>query len=361
MISDRELDAGQRFLLACKGWWTTTLYSRVREEYAMRAGEASANHSVQDVASTVEDLTTYRYFAWLERHLQRMKYSGRYGLARYYEERREQLLDQLEREPPDRAALQLRPNMKLPAYYTSIDIHQHPGGIWSDELAGFVYEHGARSTTPLLGEAHRNLHTRLAALIAEQGPASRVLDMGCGFGKSTLPIAMQFPHARVEGIDFSSPCLTLAASAAKQAHVGNVLFRQGDATDTELPEGSFDVVTSTMLLHELPSEAVDRLLSETQRVLQPGGRMVHLDFYHFPDAFARFMHYGHAWRNNEPHMRPVAEIDLPELLRKHGFTDVKIEPFREAEDMGPERKDIWRFPWTVISARKAEGSTHSAK
>lgn len=361
MISDRELDAGQRFLLACKGWWTTALYSRVREEYTKRAGEASANHSVEDVAEAVEDLTTYRYFAWFERHLQRMKYSGRYGLARYYDERREQLLDRLETESPDGAALQLRPNMKLPSYYTSIDIHQHPGGIWSDELAGCVYEHGARTTTPLLGEGHRNLHARLAALIAEDGPATRVLDMGCGFGKSTLPIAMQFPGARVEGIDFSAPCLTLAASAAKQAHVGNVLFRQGDATDTELPGNSFDVVTSTMLLHELPPKAVDRLLGETQRVLQPGGRMVHLDFYHFPDAFARFMHYGHASRNNEPHMRPAAELDLAELLRKHGFTDVKIEPFREADDMGPERKDIWRFPWTVISARKPEGSAGFTK
>jgi ubiquinone/menaquinone biosynthesis C-methylase UbiE len=361
MISDRELDAGQRFLLACKGWWTTTLYTRVRDEYTVRAGDASASHSVAEVAAAVEDLTTYRFFAWFERHLQRMKYSGRYGLARYYDERREEVLEQFETESPGGAALQLRPDMKLPSYYTSVDIHQHPGGIWSDELAGFVYEHGARTTTPLLGEGHRNLHTRLAALIAEEGPASRVLDMGCGFGKSTLPIAMQFPRARVEGIDFSAPCLMLAASAAKQAHVGNVRFRQADATDTELPEGSFDVVTSTMLLHELPPEAVDRLLSETQRVLQPGGRMVHLDFYHFPDAFARFMHYGHASRNNEPHMRAAAELDLPQLLRKHGFTDVKIEPFREADDMGPERKDIWRFPWTVISARKPEGSASSTK
>lgn len=89
--------------------------------------------------------------------------------------------------------------------------------------------------------------------------------------------------------------------------------------------------------------------------------MVHLDFYHFPDAFARFMHYGHASRNNEPHMRPAAELDLAELLRKHGFTDVKIEPFREADDMGPERKDVWRFPWTVISARKPERSADSTK
>ena len=86
--------------------------------------------------------------------------------------------------------------------------------------------------------------------------------------------------------------------------------------------------------------------------------MVHLDFYHFPDAFARFMHYGHARRNNEPYMQPAAEADIPELMRRHGFTDVKVEPFRESDDMGPERTDLWRFPWTVISARKPDSAAH---
>jgi ubiquinone/menaquinone biosynthesis C-methylase UbiE len=357
MISDRELDAGQRFLLACKGWWTTTLYSRIREQYVRHAGEASAGHSVADVAAILEDLTAYRYFSWLERHLQRMKYSGRYGLARYYDERRGELQGRLEAGAAD-GRLELRPNMRLPAYYTSTDIHQHPGGIWSDDVAGFVYEHGARTTTPLLGEAHENLHTRLADLMAAQGRPSRVLDLGCGFGKSTVPIAQRFPDARVEGVDFSAPCLRMAVGTAKEAGIGNVRYRQGDAANTELPDESFDLVTSTMLLHELPPEALDRVLGEAQRVLQPGGRMVHLDFYHFPDAFARFMHYGHARRNNEPYMRPIAESDLPGLMRKHGFTDVRIEPFREADNMGPERTDLWRFPWTVISARKPGRAEH---
>ncbi|HVS76817.1 MAG TPA: class I SAM-dependent methyltransferase [Steroidobacteraceae bacterium] len=353
MISDRELDAGQRFLLACKGWWTTTLYSRVREEYVKRAGEADAAHSVSDVAAIVEDLTVYRYFSWLERHLQRMKYSGRYGLARYYDERRENVLGRLNAGEAD-GMLELRPDIKLPNYYTSVDIHQHPGGVWSDDVAGFVYEHGARTTTPLLGEAHKNLHVRLAELVAAEGEPSRVLDLGCGFGKSTLPIAERFPGSRVEGIDFSAPCLRLAAGTAKQAGVANVRYRQADAADTGFPDASFDLVTSTMLLHELPPKAVERVLSEAERVLQPGGRMVHLDFYYFPDAFARFMHYGHGRRNNEPFMQPVAELELPQLMRRHGFTDVKIVPFREADDLGPERTDTWRFPWTVISGRKPD-------
>jgi ubiquinone/menaquinone biosynthesis C-methylase UbiE len=205
------------------------------------------------------------------------------------------------------------------------------------------------------------LHTRFTALIAADAAPNSVLDMGCGFGKSTLPLCSEFPAARVEGVDLSAPCLRLAAHTAHEEGITNVRYRQRDALETGFADASFDLVTSTMLLHELPPEPLDHLMSEALRVLESGGRMAHLDFHYFPDAFARFMHYGHGRRNNEPFMQPIAELDLAKLLRRHGFSDVKIEPFREAQDMGPERVDVWRFPWTVISARKPTRAKRSKK
>jgi SAM-dependent methyltransferase len=145
-------------------------------------------------------------------------------------------------------------------------------------------------------------------------------------------------------------------AGAKHVH-----FRQRDATDTGYSAASFDLVTSTMLLHETPPATLETLLAEAGRVLEPGGRMVHLDFYWLPDAVTRFMFYGHGRRNNEPYMQPVAQIDLPRLLRRIGFADVRIEPFHEAEDLGPQRKDLWRLPWTVISARKQRPRSESAR
>lgn len=358
-ITGQSFDAGQRFLLAAKTWWTSSLYRELREQYEARAGASAAKHSVSDVADILEDLTLYRYFAWLERHLQRMKYSGTQGLARYYDQERETAVNTLSDE--DGELLQLDPKLELPRYYTVVDIHQHPGGVWSKDVAGLVYEHGARSTTPLLGKAHADLHTRFTDTVGEEGAPQRVLDMGCGFGKSTQPFYTQFPDAQVEAVDFSAPCLRLAASAARKVGARNVRFRQADAAATPFSPGSFDLVTSTMLLHETPPQPLQELFSEAMRVLEPGGRMVHLDFYYFPDAFARFMHYGHGRRNNEPYMQPLSELDLPKMLRRQGFTDVKIEPFREAEQLGPERKDVWRLPWTVISARKPKSARASSK
>jgi ubiquinone/menaquinone biosynthesis C-methylase UbiE len=175
-----------------------------------------------------------------------------------------------------------------------------------------------------------------------------VLDMGCGFGKSTRPFYEALGAGKVEGIDLSAPCLRLAARDAAAA----ARFRQVDATRTDYPDASFDLVTSTMLLHELPPREVEKVLAESARLLKPGGRMVHLDFLPADDDFARLIHFGHARRNNEPYMEPLAGMDLPGVLKKLGFKNVEIAPFEEADGTLAPGYAYWRFPWTLIAAQR---------
>jgi ubiquinone/menaquinone biosynthesis C-methylase UbiE len=352
-MNDRSFDAAQRFLLAAKGQWTTSMYSQLRKEYEAKCQELGAQpKTVSEVAEISEGLTLYQFFAWFERHLQIAKYAGRYGLVPYYAERRETVLKAIDTVPPDDPIVELHPEMKMPLYYEATDIHQHPGGVWSDDTAGLVYEHGARSTTPLLGAAHGDLHYRLTDEIGSTGKPTRVLDMGCGFGKSTLPFADRFRDAQVVGVDLAAPCLRVAGHNARANDLTSVRFKQANAVETGLESSSFDLVTSTMFLHELPPKVIERVLEEAFRVLQPGGRMVHLDFWHFPDAFSRFMHYGHGRRNNEPYMQPLAELDLPGLMKQKGFTEIEIRPFKESPTADANDTSAWRFPWTYISARK---------
>lgn len=352
-MNDRSFNAAQRFLLAAKGQWTTNMYSQLRKEYEAKCKQSGVQpKTVPEIAEIAEGLTLYQFFAWFERHLQIGKYAGRYGLVPYYAERREQVLESLATTPTDDPIVELDPELKMPLYYEATDIHQHPGGVWSDDTAGFVYEHGARSTTPLLGASHEDLHYRFTDAIAAKGMPTRVLDMGCGFGKSTLPFAKRFSDARVVGVDLAAPCLRLAAHTARSQGLTNVRFKQASAVETGLESSSFDLVTSTMFLHELPPKIIEKVFEEAFRVLQPGGRMVHLDFWSFPDAFARFMHYGHGRRNNEPYMQPLAELDLPGLMKKKGFTDIEISSFKESPTADVNSTTVWRFPWTYISARK---------
>lgn len=351
MASERAFQAAQGFLLAAKGIWTTTMYNQLRAEYeAKAAARGTTPRTVAEVAELVEGLTTYRYFGWLERHMQSAKYAGRYGLAPYYRQRQDQVLGRLG-DAEDNPQLELDPDLEMPPYYVATDIHQHPGGVWSEPTAGLVYEHGARSTTPLLGQGHADLHARFTEQVVAGGEPGRVLDMACGFGKSTLPFARRLPGAQVQGVELSAPCLRVAAQTARAEGLANVRFSQRNAAATGYADGSFDLVTSTMFLHEVPIKVLEQVLDECFRLLEPGGRMVHLDFWHMPDPFSRFLHYGHGRRNNEPYMQPLAEFDLPGALSRRGFTDVEIEPFSESPG-ALENGGAWRFPWTVISARK---------
>ncbi|HEY7608302.1 MAG TPA: class I SAM-dependent methyltransferase [Alphaproteobacteria bacterium] len=351
-IDGRSFAAAQAFILEAKLYWTTRLFPALRAEYETRAG-AKRPANARDVSELVSGTTLYRYFAWLERHLQRMKYSGRYGLQPYHAQDRAALETTLDPAGLPEGMLELDPSQGPPDYDTALDIHQHPGGIHTDPIAGFVYERGARTTTPLAGARHRDLHDRLAGFVAENGGAPRrVLDVGCGFGKSTAPFYRSFPASTVVGIDVSPPCLKLAARDAARAQARNVSFKQRRAETTGFADASFDLVTSTMLLHELPPAAISAAFDEAKRVLAPGGRMIHLDFHHLPDPFLRFIHYGHGRRNNEPYMEPFAEMDVVRTLEAKGFKKVRVLPFEEADGTLAPGYERWRFPWTIIAAER---------
>lgn len=349
-MDDRSFVAAQDVILDMKKHWTTQLYPALKAEYGEFVSERGDTPTTrQQVSELLGSSTSHRYFAWMERHLQRMKYSGRYGLVPYHRERAHDLRDSLP-EMSGNPRLQLDPNFQNPTYYETVDVHQHPGGVWSEQTAGFVYERGARSTTPLLGSHHRDLHGRLTDRAIRDGVPARMLDMGCGFGKSTRPFYEELRDTEVEAVDLAAPCLELAAADASMAQAENVRFRQVNAYETNYDAESFDLVTSTMLLHEMPPEEIGKTFDECARVLKPGGRMVHLDFYVLPDAFTEFIHYGHSRRNNEPFMVPLAELDLRSELEERGFTNISIEPFQEADGVKIEDAPYWRFPWTIIAA-----------
>lgn len=354
-MDDRSFVAGQAFILGAKNYWTREIYPALQEDYRHRAAasDAPVDHPDQ-VEALIGETTLYRYYAWLERHLQRFKYSGRYGLQPYHDERRDALRDRIPADLPA-GLLELDTDFSVPESFTAVDIHQHPGGVWSDAVAGFVYERGARTTTPLAGQTHRDLHQRLTDRIAEDAAddtPARILDMGCGFGKSTRPFWETFRDADIHAIDIAAPCLEVAAMDAAEAQARNIRYRQMSAAATDYPDARFDLVTSTMLIHEMPPSDIEAMLDEAHRLLTPGGRMVHLDFLPADDAFRRFIHYGHARRNNEPYMEPLAGMDLPAVLRDKGFTDVEIEPFEEADGTLDPAYQNWRFPWVTISARR---------
>src|SRR4029079_2357425 len=101
------------------------------------------------------------------------------------------------------------------------------------------------------------------------------------------------PGATVEGVDLSAACLTVAAQDTPEALRERVRFIQADAVATGRPAAAYDLVTSTMLLHEMPEDAVRALIDESARVVAPGGAVVHLDFLPPADPLLAELFAGH--------------------------------------------------------------------
>src|SRR5947208_12946880 len=75
-----------------------------------------------------------------------------------------------------------------------------------------------------------------ALKIAAPQPGERVIDIGCGCGDTSLEIARIVGEAgAVLGIDVSTPMLEVARSRAALADCAHLAFREGDASEGELP------------------------------------------------------------------------------------------------------------------------------
>ncbi len=328
-------DAALDFVLALRRRWADTVYPQLRREFDAAPG------------APVDTLPTYAWFAWLERGSQQMLWRA-VGDAIGAGDRRI---------PPATgpATATLDPSLALPAWYTGCDIHVQPGGVWRDDESALVYELGAKLV--MLGE---NDDYRFHRLFVETSVPTRayrrIVDFGCGFGKSTWPFKALFPEAEVIGIDLSAPCVRLAALRAGERGLA-VQFRQANAVASGLEAGSTDLVTSTMLVHEMPVAEIGRLFVEAARVLAPGGLLRFLDFQRTGDAFRDLAMVEHGRRNNEPFMPLMMAADLPAMAQSAGFVNARWVAFDEraqgrlGELAWPTRAE-WHFPWAVLEAEK---------
>lgn len=114
--------------------------------------------------------------------------------------------------------------------------------------------------------------------VAKLKPGESVLDIGCGTG--TLAIAAKRrvgPTGKVHGVDASPEMLVRACKKANKAGA-EVVLQNGVVEALPFPDGQFDIVLSTVMLHHLGRKVRQQCAQEVRRVLKPGGRVLAVDF-----------------------------------------------------------------------------------
>ncbi|MFC7401641.1 class I SAM-dependent methyltransferase [Citricoccus sp. GCM10030269] len=161
----------------------------------------------------------------------------------------------------------------------------------------------------------------------------RVVDVGCGGGIYSTALA-EMGAASVTGVDSSAQMIadarqrsTEEADRQRDGDAADVVFRQGEAHATGLPDVSADLVLQRALVHHIDDPTP--VFAEAGRILAPGGALLVQDrTIEDVVAPASAMHFRGAFFELYPRLAEIearrrpTRAALDEQLRSAGLTVV---------------------------------------
>ncbi|MEQ1879060.1 MAG: class I SAM-dependent methyltransferase, partial [Bdellovibrionia bacterium] len=109
----------------------------------------------------------------------------------------------------------------------------------------------------------------------------RIADMGCGSGKGSFDLASLYSKAEVVGVDISPESVKYCREQHKRP---NLSFEIGDVAKKLFPDGHFDGILNSSVLHHVTSfndfnlEKIFELFDNQTAMLSPGGILAVRDF-----------------------------------------------------------------------------------
>ncbi len=157
-------------------------------------------------------------------------------------------------------------------YYNSTDADRFYATVWGGEDIHIgLYEHD----TDTIFDASRKTVSHMAAMVNDLGPATKVLDIGSGYGGSARYLVKHHGcHVGCVNLSEAQNARNRELNAKEQYSLAiNVV--DGSFEDIPLPDSAVDVVWSQdSILH---SGNRERVFQEVRRVLTTGGQFIFTD------------------------------------------------------------------------------------
>ena len=233
----------------------------------------------------------------------------------------------------------------------------------SIEVTKKCFEESFKETTFYNKQTQDENHLSAIMKFIEITSGMKVLDLGCGSGYLTFPIAKENPEAMVSGLDIVTKTLENNAAEAQKGSLDNLEFISYDGTVFPFEDETFDLIVTRYALHHFPD--IRQSMREVARVLKPNGRLFisdprpnECDITRFVDDYMQLKKDGHIkfytraeWieicgecglsemrsfdsRIRFPKKKSTA-IGFDEVIRKHDRTIIDTYELQETED------EIW--------------------
>ncbi|MFM8517226.1 MAG: class I SAM-dependent methyltransferase, partial [Nevskiaceae bacterium] len=224
----RDFQSYHAFLREARKYMETPVYEELYRAYrrAVEGPGKRTPRTVNEAFAVMDTLPEFKLYCWLFRNLQRFKYTKNdLGIVGTVEAQRERIASAIIAAAADAGgALRLDPSLRLPDYYTMVDFHQHPGGVWNDDVDGVIYDVARRTTLP--SHMDPNGLYRLIFSFFPKREYRSVLDWGTGHGAGLFTWREAHPESELHGVDLSAPCLKYAHLRAREAGVPAIFTQQ---------------------------------------------------------------------------------------------------------------------------------------
>jgi SAM-dependent methyltransferase len=294
--------------------------------------------NVAEIGEALLDSPAYRLWSAMNRSAQEMIWMAAGEPVFREVERMEAAAQQLSSSAGKLGELRLDPSFTPPAEVASVDIHLQPGGYAlerspADIVAGALYENGGNVYS--FGQGIGKSDSKAAAVVQHLEKVRpgfrprRILEIGCSAGAAACAYAAHYPQAEVHAIDIGAGMLRYAHARAESIGV-RVIFHQMSGAELRFDDGSFDLVVSNNLLHEIGRDNRAAMMCEARRVLAPSGIVIHQDVP-LRAAPSTVHQVERGWDekfNGEVFWNMYAGDDLVADMRRAGFTPEQITETR---------------------------------
>ena len=174
--------------------------------------------------------------------------------------------------------------------------------------------------------------------LAEKLPAGRALDLGCGYGRSSIYLAAN--GWQVDGVDFVPLAVEIARERAEEAGAaGRIQFHAAPVSNLDFLRGPYDLALDIGCMHSMTGAELFAYRDELLRLLPEVG------------VYLLFAHLREKQESGEDERRWIEEASLFSLFSEGFVLDHAVYGTTQVGDKPP-----WRSAWFKFCRKNSEST-----